>query len=323
MRVRVSVVGLLPVGLATAFVATFLAACGGGGGGGGVTTPPLSDNDLITRSAQQGSSTTGGTAQYVRQFLRGLSSSTGPLSRGRQVGQCPRVVITDARGELQIGSFYYIDELIGTVDYGNGCVDQYGDYGRGSATIRMTNVVMYLPAFAPGNRPQFGEQYRFETAEIQSTRGFAWSPSMRPVTGNILISIDYYDNIVHKIFIEYDLSTRYSSICVERVLFEGVMRTNSFLNWLFDDVFVRVEGRGDYYSPLTGTISFDVDYFFRFSDECPYPSAGEELLRFRDGNTARVSYNISQGCGIATLAIDNVNNITINLNNLAGITPCR
>jgi len=36
----------LPVGLATVFVATFLAACGGGGGGGG-TSPPLSDNGLI------------------------------------------------------------------------------------------------------------------------------------------------------------------------------------------------------------------------------------------------------------------------------------
>jgi hypothetical protein len=51
MRVRISVLGLLPVGLATVFVATFLAACGGGGGG---TNPPLSDNDLITRSAQEG-----------------------------------------------------------------------------------------------------------------------------------------------------------------------------------------------------------------------------------------------------------------------------
>ena len=46
MRVRISVLGLLPVGLATVFVATFLAACGGGGGGGG-TSPPLSDNGLI------------------------------------------------------------------------------------------------------------------------------------------------------------------------------------------------------------------------------------------------------------------------------------
>jgi hypothetical protein len=42
MRVRISVLGLLPVGLATVFVATFLAACGGGGGGGGGGTNPHS-----------------------------------------------------------------------------------------------------------------------------------------------------------------------------------------------------------------------------------------------------------------------------------------
>lgn len=322
MRVRISVLGLLPVGLATVFVATFLAACGGGGGGGGTTLPPLSDNDLITRSAQEGSSTTGATTQYVRRFLRGLPTSTGPLSRSRQASQCPRVNITTQRGAREVGDFYYVEELAGTVDYGNGCVDEFGDYGRGSGTVRMTNVVMYLPAFFPGNRPQFGEQYVFETAEIR-TQGFAWDRSMRPVAGYISIVVDYTGGTVRSVDLEYDLTTRYSSSCAERVQFEGVMTTDSFLNWLFDDVLVYVEGEGVYSSPLTGTLNFYVDYTFRLSDDCSYPSDGSEVISFR-GGTAQVVYDTeNQGCGIATLTVNNSSPITINLNNLAGITPCR
>jgi len=322
MRVRISVLGLLPVGLATVFVATFLAACGGGGGGGGTTLPPLSDNDLITRSAQEGSSTTAGTTQYVRRFLRGFPTSTGPLSRSRQASQCPRVNITTQRGARQVGDFYYVEELAGTVDYGNGCIDEFGDYGRGSSTVRMTNVVMYIPAFSPGNRPQFGEQYVFDTAEIR-TQGFAWDQSMRPVAGYISIAVDHAGGDVRSIVLEYDLTTRYSSSCAERVQFEGVMTTDSFLNWLFDDVLVDVEGEGVYSSPLTGTLNFDVDYTFRFSDDCPYPSWGREVISFR-GGTARVEYDTDNlGCGRATLTINNGSPITINLNNLAGITPCR
>jgi len=319
MRVRISVLGLLPVGLATVFVATFLAACGGGGGGGGSALPPLSDNDLITRSAQEGSSTTGGTTQYVRRLLRGLPPSTGPLSRSRQASQCPRVNITTQRGARQVGDFYYVEELAGTVDYGNGCVDEFGDYGRGSSTVRMTNVVMYIPAFSPGNRPQFGEQYVFDTAEIR-TQGFAWDQSMRPVAGYIRLEPNLENE---EIGFEFDLTTRYSSSCAERVQFEGVMTTDSFLNWLFDDVLVYVEGEGVYSSPLTGTLNLYVDYTFRFSDDCPYPSYGSEEIRFRVG-TAQVVYDIeNQGCGIATLTVNNSSRIPINLNNLPEIPPCR
>ena len=72
MRVRISVLGFLPIGLATVFVAIFLAACGGGGGGGGGgTNPPLSDNDLITRSAQEASTLTSSATLYISQdFVR-------------------------------------------------------------------------------------------------------------------------------------------------------------------------------------------------------------------------------------------------------------
>lgn len=122
--------------------------------------------------------------------------------------------------------------------------------------------------------------------------------------------------------LEFDLTTRYSSSCAERVQFDGVITTNSFLNWLFDDVLVDVEGEGVYSSPLTGTLGFSVDYTFRLSDDCPYPSGGGEVISFR-GGTARVEYDTDNlGCGRATLTIDG-SSITINLNNLAGITPCR
>jgi len=319
MRVRISVLGLLPVGLATVFVATFLAACGGGGGG---TNPPLSDNDLITRSAQEGSSTTGGTTQYVRRLLRGLPTSTGPLSRSRQASQCPRVNITTQRGARQVGDFYYVEELAATVDYGNGCVDEFGDYGRGSVTVRMTNVVMYIPAFFPGNGPRFGEQYVFETAEIR-TQGFAWDQSMRPVAGYISIAVNHTDSTVRSIDLKYDLTTRYSSSCAERVQFSGTIEASDFVNWLFGDTYVFVDGAGSYSSPLTGTLGFRVDYTFRLSDDCPYPSGGSEVISFR-GGTARVEYDTDNlGCGRATLTINNGSPITINLNNLAGITPCR
>jgi len=120
MRVRISVLGLLPVGLATVFVATFLAACGGGGGGGGTTLPPLSDNDLITRSAQEASSTTAQAVSRARAALRGIRSIT-PQSRGRQSGQCPRVVDVDYQGDYFDGSMLYFDEAVATLDYGNGC----------------------------------------------------------------------------------------------------------------------------------------------------------------------------------------------------------
>ena len=144
MRVRISVLGLLPVGPATVFVATFLAACGGGGGGG-TTLPPLSDNDLITRSAQEGSSTTAQAVSRARAALRGIGSIT-PQSRGRQSGQCPRVVDVDHQGDYFDGSMLYFDEAVATLDYGNGCTDEFGDYGRGVITVRTTNVEMDLEA---------------------------------------------------------------------------------------------------------------------------------------------------------------------------------
>jgi len=320
MRVRISVLGFLPIGLATVFVATFLAACGGGGGGGGTTLPPLSDNDLITRSAQQGSSTTAQATSGVRAVLRGIGT-IAPQSRGRQSGQCPRVVDVDYQGDYFDGSTLYFDEAVATLDYGNGCTDEDGDYGRGVITVRMTNVEMDLEAVLSGDF-EFGSDFVVEAVEI-SGQNFAWDPDMRPVAGYISIAVNRTDGNVRIIDLEYDLTTRYSSSCFERVQFSGTIGASDFVNWLFGDTYVFVDGAGSYSSPLTGTLGFRVDYTFRLSDDCPYPSGGSEVIGFR-GGTARVEYDADNlGCGRATLTINNGSPITINLNNLAGINPCR
>lgn len=317
MRVRISVLGLLPVGLATVFVATFLTACGGGGGGGGTTLPPLSDNDLITRSVQQGSSTTALAVSRARAALRGIGGSLGSQSRGRQSGQCPRVVDEDYQGEYLDGSTLYFDEAVVTLDYGNGCTDEFGDYGRGVITVRMTNVAIDLEAVLSGSF-DFGSDYIFETAEI-SGQNFALDPDMRPVSGFIRLEPDLENE---QISLEFDLTTRYSSSCLERVRFNGVIATDTFVNWLLDDTVYTIEGEGLYFSPLTGEVAFAAQYFDAESNDCDYPLEGEEVLSFR-GNTVRITYNTSQRCGLATLTINDGSPVTINLNNLAGITPCR
>ena len=316
MRVRISVLGLLPVGLATVFVATFLAACGGGGGGGGTTLPPLSDNDLITRSAQQGSSTTAQAASGIRAALRGIGT-IAPQSRGRQSGQCPRVVDVDYQGDYFDGSTLYFDEAVATLDYGNGCTDEFGDYARGVITVRMTNVAMDLEAVLSGDF-EFGSDLVFEAMEI-SGQNFALDPDMRPVAGYIRLEPDLENK---EIGFEFDLTTRYSSSCLERVRFNGVIATDTFVNWLLDDTVYTIEGEGLYFSPLTGEVAFTAQYFDAESNDCDYPLEGEEVLSFR-GNTVRLTYNTSQQCGLATLTINDGDPITINLNNPAGITPCR
>lgn len=128
MRVRISVLGLLPVGLATVFVATFLAACGGGGGGGGSApeTPEtlgrvslissyaakrawsvtLASIQTATRSADLPNSEELRYDQVIRQYYRKYNTSNG----GRVE------FYSDSFGQNRTGTLLYSKTIQGTFE---------------------------------------------------------------------------------------------------------------------------------------------------------------------------------------------------------------
>jgi hypothetical protein len=87
----------------------------------------------------------------------------------------------------------YFDEAVATLDYGNGCTDEFGDYGRGVITVRTTNVEMDLEAvLIPTALPKSTKAQGFESPLtptlsplVKGGEGREWGDSARAGIGEL------------------------------------------------------------------------------------------------------------------------------------------
>jgi hypothetical protein len=253
--------------LAVYAVAGFVVqGCGGGGGGGGGQPQPQ-----VTRSRQVVRATSTAFGKLVagtplgsrgpKGFLRRLAD----LQRRSRQGTCPEVTT----GWITVNGqpFFAI-----TWDYGAGCTDEDGDFGKGQ-------VVLLLSTDAFGN--------------IGDTFAFAFNNF---TLNGETISGTFAGKVTSASELEVAYNLQYQSQnCREHDIFEGTITVT-------EEDEVVVNGSGSFEASYLGsvTISYTLNDLL-FTEQCDFPTGGS--LRATYGSTTEV-WSFPGTCGVGVVSVN-------------------
>ncbi|MEZ8218652.1 hypothetical protein B0813_002189 [Candidatus Fervidibacteria bacterium JGI MDM2 SSWTFF-3-K9] len=198
---------------------------------------------------------------------RGFTSRLRRLSRQ---ATCPNVTINwDFTGTPP-------DPLIVTVDYGNGCEDEEGDFVKGSFTLVLHN-------------PQFDAEYDLigGTAEFQFNNF-----SIEGETINGTFSME----IINELTANVSLNLQYQvGECWERVTLNGTIAFSA------DETFFTVSGSGTFSASYLGNLQVNyVATNLRFEETCDFPVGGT-LRATYNGTTEEWSFPGTCGVGVVSV----------------------
>ncbi|MCS7265847.1 MAG: hypothetical protein NZ805_13560 [Armatimonadetes bacterium] len=242
--------------------------CGGGGGGGRPSQPPTEQS---ARSAARVVSIS--VQRFTRQIRR--AGSRSKLLPSRQ-SICPNFT-SNWDGDTPP------NPLVITIDYGEGCEDETGEFFSGSVTLTMRD-------------PQISEEGEMFFSSINiSFNNFSdgeetinGNLSLRPVSPSL---VEYQ--------ISYDLRYSNDQGCNQRLTFNGTVRTDLPISEDFSQMIFN--GTGTYSGP-SGNFNLEmIGVAYDLMTECDYPIAG--TLRISGGGN-RIALNFTSECGLATISIN-------------------
>ncbi|MCS7193073.1 MAG: hypothetical protein NZ937_08845 [Armatimonadetes bacterium] len=259
---------LVTIIAAYVFVGLAIHGCGGGGGGGGGGRPSQPPTQQSSRSIAR---TTARSVQRFTSFIRRVNTRL-ELLRSRQA-TCPNV------SSNWDGTPPIPNPLVLTINYGNGCEEQSGEFFSGSVTLNMRD-----PGILEGGLLVF--------SSISITFN---NFSDRRETVNGTLSLKHTSELNYEI--SYDLRYSNNQGCNEHVTFNGAIRTDlPIYNPIRS---MSLSGNGNYSGP-SGNFTIEMQGLLWELEDCDYPIAGTMRIS-GSGTTITIRYSV---CGRATISIN-------------------
>ncbi|GBC98704.1 hypothetical protein HRbin17_01218 [bacterium HR17] len=257
------------VGMLVVYVLAGLAVHGCGGGGGGRPAP---QQQIRSRQVTQATSQAFG--RVLSQAI-GVQGGRGFVSRLRKLTRqatCPQVT-TNWTDFTQPPP----DPWVITLDYGNGCTDEDGNFGKGSITMSISNP--QVDAEGDLVSGTIGFQFNNFTMEGETHSGTLTVEVINALTANVSLDLTYQ-----------------AEGCTEHLLFDGTIA------FAADETFFTISGNGTYTSSVLGDLQLSyVMTNLRFTDGCDFPVGGTMNVTY--DNTTEL-WSFPGTCGVGSVSVN-------------------
>jgi hypothetical protein len=254
--------------LAVYAVAGFVVqGCGGGGGGGGGQPQP---QPIKSRQTVQDVSRSFGKVFATSFGSAGGRGFTSRLRRLSRQATCPNVTLNwDGTGMPP-------NPLTVTVDYGNGCEDEEGDFVKGSVTMVLSNPQLDAEGDLIGGTIEF--QFNNFGIEGETLNGTFSVEIVNELTANVALNLQYQ-----------------AGECWERMTLNGTIAFSA------DETFFTVSGNGTFSASYLGDLQVNyVATNLRFVETCDFPVGGT-LRATYNGTTEEWSFPGTCGVGVVSV----------------------